>query len=153
MNDITLMYQNIDTVDFEGNLLTFVDHILKELGIDQWEFSLTLCDNIYIQEINKTYREKDAPTDVISFVMSDEPFPTGVAEEFYSAGDIIISLDYVKENSSYFNVPYEEELQRVLIHGILHLKGMDHETNNPDEEMLIEQERVLDILKVKGIFK
>lgn len=153
MNDITLMYQNIEAVEFEEGLLAFVNSVLEYLGIDQWEFSLTLCDNPYIQELNSTYREKDTPTDVISFVMSDEPFPSGIAEEFYSAGDIIISLEYVEENSKYFKVTYEEELKRVLIHGILHLKGMDHETNEPEEEMLIEQERVLDILTDKGIFK
>lgn len=153
MNDITLMYQNIEAVEFEEGLLAFVNSVLEYLGIDQWEFSLTLCDNPYIQELNSTYREKDTPTDVISFVMSDEPFPSGIAEDFYSAGDIIISLEYVEENSKYFKVTYEEELKRVLIHGILHLKGMDHETNEPEEEMLIEQERVLDILTDKGIFK
>lgn len=85
--------------------------------------------------------------------MSDEPFPMepGV-EELYSAGDIIISLDTVKENSSYFKVAYEEELKRVLIHGILHLKGLDHETNNEDEDMLILQEKIVVALSDRGIF-
>ncbi|MCK5154790.1 MAG: rRNA maturation RNase YbeY, partial [Spirochaetales bacterium] len=58
-------------------------------------------------------------------------------------GDIIISLDTLKRNSNYFKVNYKEEMERVLIHGILHLIGMHHETNNDDEEMIILQEKIL----------
>ncbi|QEN05852.1 rRNA maturation RNase YbeY [Thiospirochaeta perfilievii] len=153
MNDITLMYQNINKVDWEEKLLGFTDSILNLLEIDNWEFSLTLCDNSYIHKINRDYRDKDKPTDVITFVMSDEPFPvTQEAGEPYSAGDIIISLETVEENSKYFKVSYEEELKRVLIHGILHLMGLDHETNSEDEEMLIKQEKILKDLIGRGLF-
>lgn len=153
MNEITLMYQNIEEKSWENNFLTFVDSVLKELTIDKWEFSITLCDDSYIHTINREYRDKDKPTDVITFVMSDEPFPMEVfEEELYSAGDIIISLDTVKENSTYFKVEEEEELKRVIIHGILHLKGLDHTTNNADEEMLILQEKILSALPKKGIY-
>jgi len=85
--------------------------------------------------------------------MSDEPFPVTQEEgEPYSAGDIIISLETVEENSKYFKVSYEEELKRVLIHGILHLMGLDHETNSEDEEMLIKQEKILKDLIGRGLF-
>ena len=155
MNDIALMYQNISEIKWEDNLFDFLNSVLDYLKIDNWEFSLTLSDNDYIQKMNKDYRKQDKPTDVITFVMSDEPFPVIEEvedDEFYSAGDIIISLDTVKENAEYFKVEYEEELQRVLIHGILHLKGYDHKTNEPDEEMLVLQEKVLQKLKEQRIF-
>lgn len=153
MNDVTLIYQGIESVDFENKLLSFVDMVFSDLKINNWEISLTICDNNYIQNINKEYRNKDKPTDVITFVMSDEPFPVSMNDdEPYSAGDMIISLETIKENSEYFKVSYEEELKRVIIHGILHLKGMDHETNDPTEEMLIIQERMLKDMNKVGIF-
>ncbi|MGL1894227.1 MAG: rRNA maturation RNase YbeY [Spirochaetaceae bacterium] len=152
MNDVTLMYQNLKPDTWENSFKVFLDKVLELLDIDNWEFSVTLCDNKYIHIINRDYREKDKPTDVITFVMSDEPFPVVDEEELYSAGDIIISLETVKENSNYFKVTFEEELKRVLIHGILHLKGLDHKTNNPEEEMLIVQEQILKKLFKQGIF-
>lgn len=153
MNEVTIMYQNIETKPWEDKFLSFVDSVLKDQEIDNWEFSLTLCDDTYIQGINREYRDKDKPTDVITFVMSDEPFPMAESEdELYSSGDIIISLDTVKENSKYFNVNEEEELKRVVVHGILHLMGLDHKTNDVDEEMLMLQEKILLRLPQKGIY-
>ncbi len=153
MNDITLMYQNLEDQKWEDNFLSFTDLVLEHLSIDNWEFSITLCDNKYIHEINREYRKKDKPTDVITFVMSDEPFPIESGEdELFSAGDIIISLETVKENSNFFKVEYEEELKRVLIHGILHLKGLDHETNESHEEMLVLQEKIVLSLSERRIF-
>ncbi|MBN2618284.1 MAG: rRNA maturation RNase YbeY [Spirochaetales bacterium] len=153
MNEITLMYQNIAEVEWEDNFLDFIDSILDELKLNNWEMSVTLCNNDYIHSINKEYRHIDKPTDVISFVMSDEPMPLEQDEDdLYSAGDIVISLEYVKENSEYFKVSEVEELKRVTIHGILHLMGMDHKTNNDDELMLIEQERILELFKDEEIY-
>ena len=60
-----------------------------------------------------------------------------------SAGDIIISMDTLERHAGLYNVPLEEELKRVTIHGILHLKGMTHETREPEEEMLQYQESIL----------
>ncbi len=152
MNEITIMYQNRDREDWESKLNIFLNSLLKELSIDNWEFSLTICDDNYIQQINRDYRDKDKPTDVITFVMSDEPFPNmEVEDELYSAGDIIVSLDIVKTNAKYFDVEYDEEFRRVLIHGILHLKGLDHETNDETEDMLILQEKILNRVETEGI--
>lgn len=154
MNEITVMYQDIDKKEWEDNLFHFLNLVLEELSIDNWEFSVIICSNKYIQEINKNYRDKDKPTDVITFVMSDEPFPSiSGEEELYSAGDIIVSLEMVKENSLYFKVNEDEELKRVLIHGILHLKGLDHETNGDEEEMLIIQEQILSKFPNEGIYR
>lgn len=153
MNEISLLYQNIDEKVWQDKYLLFIKSVLDELSIDNWEFSVTLCDDRYIQEINRDYRKKDKPTDVITFAMVDEPFPD-ISEEcdFYSAGDIIISLDTVEENAKFFNVNSDEEFKRVTIHGILHLKGYDHETNDDTEEMLILQEEVLKRLNKEDIF-
>jgi probable rRNA maturation factor len=61
----------------------------------------------------------------------------------YFPGDIVISLETLEENAAYFKVEPDEELRRLLVHGILHLDGMDHETNEKGESMLQLQEKVL----------
>jgi len=68
------------------------------------------------------------------------------------AGDIVISIDTLFRNADEFNVAVDEELKRLLIHGILHLSGMDHSDNSPEQEMLKLQESILtDLLKETDI--
>ncbi|GMO40865.1 MAG: rRNA maturation RNase YbeY [Termitinemataceae bacterium] len=123
----------------------FLQRVLKKLSIDNWNVSVVFCSNSFIQNLNKTYRGKDEPTDVLSFAQQDingewEPCAeSGNAE----AGDIVISLEYLSANAAAFGVSETEELQRLLIHGLLHLKGMDHSTNEAGEEMLLLGERLL----------
>lgn len=73
----------------------------------------------------------------------DEEFAEDDMEQRTAAGDIVISLDAVAENASYFDVPQSEELQRLVVHGILHLAGYEHDSNDPDQEMLVLQEEIL----------
>ena len=178
MNNIEISFENINTEIDNKNIVKTCDNILKLLNVDNWEISIVFCDDIFIQKLNKEYRNKDESTDVLSFPQTDGmEFPSGdpsmqagveVSQEgdpdisendgeseitvsagsFY-AGDIIISRDTVEKNSNYFKVNKNEELIRLLIHGILHLNGMTHETNNPDQEMLIMQEEILS--KITGV--
>jgi probable rRNA maturation factor len=117
---------------------SFIKSVLQKLNLKNWELSVLFCDNRYIKELNAQYRNKDEATDVLSFPLG-ETSPAGQ----YLAGDIVISLDALAENSRYFNVTQDEELRRLLIHGILHLSGGDHDTNNGKEPMLETQEALL----------
>jgi len=99
-----------------------------------------LCGRETIKELNCRYRGIDQPTDVLSFELGVESPENGGR---YLPGDIIISLDNLRENSIYFRIPEDEELRRLLVHGILHLKGMDHKTNEQNEPMLVLQEEIL----------
>ena len=117
---------------------SFIKSILKKLNLKNWELSVLFCNNRYIKQLNAQYRNKDEATDVLSFPLG-ETSPAGQ----YLAGDIVISLDALAENSRYFNVTQDEELRRLLIHGILHLSGVDHDTNNGKEPMLETQEALL----------
>lgn len=94
------------------------------------ELSLTLTDDQRIHELNRDYRQKDQPTDVLSFATLDSPesaasFP---AQLPLPLGDIVISLDTVKRQAQENSVETEAELAWVLIHGVLHLLGYDHQT-------------------------
>ena len=125
----------------------FVKAVLKSLGLKNWELSVLLCDNSYIKSLNARYRNKDEPTDVLSFPLG-EAGPGGR----FLAGDIVVSLDALEENTRFFDVSGDEELRRLLIHGILHLAGYEHETNDAKEPMLEIQEKILAQLKSLSIF-
>ena len=121
----------------------FMLKVLDVLGKDKWEISLLFTGDAFIQKLNKEYRGKDEPTDVLSFAQLDnkEAFPSK-GGRFY-AGDIVISMETLAKNASYFGTSMNEELKRLLVHGILHLSGLDHENNNPDQPMLVKQENIL----------
>ena len=124
----------------------FIKSVLETLDQHNWELSVLFCDNLYIKSLNAQYRDKDEPTDVLSFPLG-ETSPGGR----FLAGDIVISLDALEENTRFFKVSAGEELRRLLVHGILHLSGYEHTTNSPDEPMLQLQEKILVYLKSRSI--
>jgi len=117
---------------------SYVNRVLKTMGKNDWELSLLFCNNLYIKSLNAQYRNKDEPTDVLSFPLGEKS-----QDGRYLAGDIVISVDALEENTRFFNVSAEEELHRLLVHGILHLAGEDHATNRAGEPMLETQEKIL----------
>ena len=141
--------------------LKIVRAILKKIVAyygEKRDFSVTFVTDDEIQELNREYREIDAPTDILTFRLDDAPsFPISFDEEDMDflnneeMGDIFISLDTMRRNAEEFGVGEEEELSRLLLHGILHLRGLDHKTNDFEkEEMLKEQEEVLTKLSLKS---
>lgn len=152
MSNIDILIENIEIPDWLGSVEPFIFKVLKLLKIENWEFSVTFCDNAFIRELNKNYRDKDSATDVLTFAQDDVPLPFEVNEAVHNAGDIIISLHTLGENAEYFGVEENEELKRLIIHGILHLQGMDHSNNSPNQEMLIYQEKLMDELTKVKIF-
>ncbi|MDD5835216.1 MAG: rRNA maturation RNase YbeY [Spirochaetales bacterium] len=131
-----------------GKIEEYEQEVLKRLGFDGQELSILFCNDEFIQELNKNYREIDAPTDILSFENGEE-YTDEDGSKWFSAGDIIISLDTLPKNAEYFKVTQNEELKRLLIHGTLHLNGMDHGEEHVGEgleiksPMLKKQEEVL----------
>jgi probable rRNA maturation factor len=119
----------------------FALRVLDTLGKENWDLSVLLCGGSCIRSLNSRYRGKDEATDVLSFDMGETVEEEG--ELRYLCGDIVISLPVLEENARYFETAEDEELRRLLIHGILHLDGMDHETNDGTEPMLCLQEKIL----------
>lgn len=116
--------------------------VLDALGKKDWQVSLTFCDDATIHALNRDYRHIDAPTDVLSFMLGQRE-PMGDPEGIYLAGDIVISIPALFRNAEEFAVDPDEELRRLIIHGILHLDGLDHENTDPDQPMLKFQESLL----------
>ncbi len=83
--------------------------------------SILFCHDDFIQDLNRDYRGKDKPTDVLSFAMGDGD------EETPSLGDIVISLETAARQHGKYHTSYPEEIVRLLVHGLHHLLGFDHE--------------------------
>jgi len=130
----------------------FVIRVLERLDIDNWELSILFCNDAFIAELNKKYREIDGPTDVLSFEQGDEYIDDNDIT-WFNAGDIVISIDSLIKNAEQFSVSLNNELKRLLVHGVLHLDGMDHENNDPDQEMLEFQEHLLSGFSDDIVFK
>lgn len=139
---------SIDPVRVEN----FISEVLNDLNLKNWDISLLFCDDAFIQNLNKQYRDIDSPTDVLSFEQGDEYFDDA-GETRFMAGDIVISLDSLRFNAEEFNVEINEELKRLIVHGILHLNGMDHSDNSPEQEMLKFQEELLVQYKNMEIYR
>lgn len=107
-------------------------------------FSVSFVSPETIHDENRTYRGIDAPTDILTFALDDCQEDFVVAGDEKEWGDVLICLDRMEENAREFHAGEREELVRLLIHGVLHLGGMDHKTNDfASEPMLIRQEELL----------
>lgn len=111
------------------------------------EVSVTFVTNNRIQEINREYRNKDVPTDVLSFALEEmgenEVAVTG-GDMPRILGDIIISVERAKEQAEEYGHSFERELGFLTVHGFLHLLGYDHMTEEDEKEMLGRQKEILD---------
>ncbi len=143
MNVIDISVYNIDIPPWLEAVEAFFHKILHHQGISNWEVSVVFCDDSFIRDLNKRFRDKDEATDVLSFGQGTDHLPEDVSP--YVAGDIVVSVDTLSRNAEACNIPFEEELKRLIVHGFLHLYGFDHETNDADEEMLVLQEKILNV--------
>jgi len=141
-NEVRYSVLEIEEPAWAARAADFALAALDELGKRNWLVSLVLCGDGMIHKLNRDYRRIDAPTDVLSFTLGEyEPVEEGKsAEPVYIAGDIVISVPAMERNSSEFHVSPDEELRRLIVHGLLHLSGMDHADNSPEQPMLLQQE-------------
>lgn len=127
-------------VDLLQKLLKFAAK--REDISNNTEVSLSIVTNTEIQTLNKTYRDKDIPTDVLSFPMDDIP-EQALLNMPSMLGDIIISFDKVMEQKASYNHSFERELAFLTIHGLLHLLGYTHDHPTEEKEMFDKQKLIL----------
>lgn len=121
------------------------------------EMSVTFMDNAAIQIINRDYRDKDAPTDVISFALEEEsedevPVIFDEDDEFNiprNLGDIMISTERAAEQAEEYGHSLDRELGFLAVHGFLHINGYDHMTPEDEKEMFTLQKEILDAYGLK----
>lgn len=141
--EMSLEIEGFDELVNEDEIRGYVEKVLeKEYESESPVYmSLLFTGNDEIQVINREYRDKDQPTDVISFAYHEtEDFDIG---PYDTLGDIVISLERVVEQAKEYNHSAKRELFYVLTHGILHLLGYDHIEEEDKIEMRAKEEEIL----------
>ena len=141
-------FEVIDKVDYKDYeyLYDLLEFALEKLNIENSTFSVILTDDEEVQYLNKTYRNIDRTTDVLSFALNDNgafPGPVNVL------GDIFISIPKMKEQAIEYSHSEKRELSFLALHGLLHLLGYDHTKGPKEEEEMFGLQK--EILNEKGI--
>ncbi len=141
MEDDKVIY-NVEDIDFQlvnQNLLSeWIEKTIHTEGATLGAVSYIFCSDDYLHQMNVEYLNHDTLTDVITFPYNDNPIE----------GDIFISIDRVKDNAQDLNIPFNDELHRVMIHGVLHLCGYTDESDEQEAEMRRKEDEYLKILIV-----
>jgi len=119
--------------------------------LEKSELSLVFCDNAFIQDLNRQWRQKDRPTDVLSFPAAEpaevERHRKAPEKNPLVLGDVVISLDVVHERVG--EDGETQEIARLLVHGIVHLIGHDHENDADAERMETIEREILDVISTQ----
>lgn len=118
------------------------EQILNALGCDNHELSIVITDDAQVRDLNRTYRDKDAPTNVLSFPMQEGEF-SDITPGLL--GDVVISLDTARAEALEAGISTDERMSQLLIHGILHLMGFDHELGEDQARKM--EEKSLELLR------
>ena len=123
---IEFNYETDFLLDNEIKIQTWIENLISKKGFELGEINYIFCDDDYLHKLNVEFLSHDTLTDIISF---DNTIGKIIS------GDIFISTQRVKDNSITFEVTFDEELQRVMAHGILHFMGFKDKTDDEKSEM------------------
>jgi rRNA maturation RNase YbeY len=107
-------------------LVSWIEQVIKEKGGKTGEINYIFCSDAYLHKMNVDYLQHDTLTDIITFPSADFPL---------ISGDLFISTERVADNATDFGEAYDDELHRVMIHGILHLCGQSDKTEAEAQSM------------------
>jgi probable rRNA maturation factor len=155
METMTINQQN--KIKYDAELARVINRVTETIGKMRslpanTEVSILLVDNNYIHDLNRVYRNQDKATDVLSFAMNEqteEEPEVSFEEELNMLGDIVISLEMAYSQSIEYGHSLARELGFLVAHGMLHLLGLDHDTEAEEKEMLIWQEKVLQSINLE----
>lgn len=123
---ISFNYETDFELENESQYENWISKVIASEGKHEGEINYIFCDDDYLHKINVEYLDHDTLTDIISFDYS-------VGNELH--GDIFVSIERVKDNALDFNVSFDEEIKRVIIHGILHYCG--YKDKSEKDELLM----------------
>lgn len=116
---------------------------LNGYDFDTLTFDILFCDSKKTHQINRDYRDKDYPADIITFAIFADDDAKFILDDDINLGEIILALDKVKEEAVKHEVTDEFELYFLIAHGILHLLGFDHQTEEDYNFVIAEQDKAL----------
>ena len=124
---LDINYEDVDDLSLnEIDLTNWISKVCLSENHQLGDISIIFCSDEYLLDMNRTHLDHDYYTDIITFDYTDNQIVSG---------DLFISVDRVRENASDFNVSFQHELHRVMIHGVLHLCG--YKDKSDDEEKLM----------------
>jgi rRNA maturation RNase YbeY len=124
---LDINYEDVDDLSLSDiDLTNWISKVCITENYNLGDISLIFCSDEYLLDINRTHLDHDYYTDIITFDYTDNQIVSG---------DLFISIDRVRDNATDFNVSFEHELYRVIIHGVLHLCG--YKDKSDDEEKLM----------------
>ena len=137
---INFNYETDFTLENEDVYASWLSNVISSENKKEGEINYIFCDDEYLHKINVEYLNHDTLTDVISFdyTMGNE-----------ISGDCFISVERVKDNASDFNVAFDEEIKRVLVHGILHYCGYKDKTDVDEEVMRSKEDEKIALFHVE----
>jgi len=144
MSNINFFYEEVDfTLDHQSLLIPWIEGIItRESHKEVSSINYIFCSDKFLHKINMEYLGHNTFTDIITFDNSEQ-------EQDIDA-DIYISIERVQENSREYEVPLENELHRVMIHGILHLIGYKDSSNDEKQIIRKKENECLNLLKIQG---
>ena len=134
---ITFNYETPYAVKDETKISNWIHRVVLEHRFEVGEINYIFCDDAYLLKLNIEFLQHDTLTDIISF-------DTTLGKLI--GGDVFISIERIKENANTFAVPFDEELQRVMIHGVLHFLGFKDKTPLEKTAMRKKEEESLYLL-------
>jgi rRNA maturation RNase YbeY len=135
---LDINYEDVD--DLSLNDIDLTNWISKVCSSENYEFgdiSLIFCSDEYLLDMNRTHLDHDYYTDIITF---------DYTENQIVSGDLFISIDRVRDNASDFNVSFDHELHRVIIHGVLHLCGYKDKSDYEEKLMRTKENNALSLI-------
>jgi len=141
--DLTIQPQTAKYPINSARLKKLSNWLLDQCAVGDHNVSLLLTDDQEIARLNAQYRNKNTATNVLSFPLSEGADPSLAALPFKELGDIVISLETARRESIEYGQSFEQRLSWLIVHGMLHLLGYDHERSESDEEAMFDKEKEL----------
>ena len=136
---IQFFYEEVDfALDNERQIHDWILDTLRSEAAEAGVINIIFCPDDYLHDLNQRFLDRDTLTDVIAFDYGED--------EQYISGDVFISIDRIKDNAKKFNTGTEQELFRVIIHGVLHLCGYADKNDEEKSEMTALEDKYLSLL-------
>ena len=134
------IYQTVAKIGMpKKTIQEIVFFVLSQLGVSG-SVSIIFIGDMRMRTLNRVYRGKDHTTDVLSFAAQEGDMPV----EHTDLGDICISPNKIKKQAKEYEVPFQEEMARMIVHGVLHLLGYDHERPADAKKMFALQNKYME---------
>ncbi len=128
MSTVHFFSENIDfSINQPQRIADWIQQVISDENYELSFLNFIFCDDSYLLDVNEQYLQHHDFTDIITFSYSDSPHLV--------EGDIFISIDRVQENAQLFNISFDTELHRVMVHGVLHLLGYNDKSESEQQTM------------------